>query len=119
MSPTDLKNRHPAIPLPAGACTAGDWIDVGGDSPLRYFECRRRIIARRDPDDELTGRRAWPQLRQMVLRARCSWCRFEMRCAIPQVVPHCGGRYDVGTQSNNAQSAKVLQRKSTRRKIIA
>jgi hypothetical protein len=53
MSPTDLKNRHPAIPLPAGACTAGDWIDVGGDSPLRYFECRRRIIARRDPDDEL------------------------------------------------------------------
>ena len=53
MSPTDLKNRHAAIPLPAGACTADDWIDVGGDSPLRYFECRRRIIARRDPDDEL------------------------------------------------------------------
>ena len=48
MTTTRTENPYPNVSLPPGAVVADRWLDVGAESPLRYFECQRRVLERRD-----------------------------------------------------------------------
>jgi hypothetical protein len=45
-----IENPFPNVPLPAGAHLVEDWVDVGTDSPSRYFEGLHRVVERGAPD---------------------------------------------------------------------
>jgi hypothetical protein len=39
MTAVRTQNPYPNAPKPAGAVAVDQWFDVGGEHPLRYFEC--------------------------------------------------------------------------------
>jgi hypothetical protein len=50
MTTIRTENPYPNVPLPAGVHLVEDWVDIGSDSPSRYFEGLHRIVERRGPD---------------------------------------------------------------------